>query len=284
MWRLSFVFLILLASCEYLQPREITEEVRIIAEAGDQTLTEGNIIGLIPANLSAKDSSTFVEKFVDDWIKKQLMISRAKENIDFNEAQIQQKVLEYRYALMIHDFEKQYIDQKLNTEVTDQEITKYYEQKSENFVLRQNLSKCLYFKIPAQAPNVSRFRRYLRNYPKDSLEVWDYSNQFAVRAFMDNSIWVIFDEVLLETPMKDVTNKTQFLKTNNFVESSDEDYAYFLKIFEYKLIGEIAPIEFVKEDIYDIILNKRKIELKKELEKNIYEEAKASNAFEIFSN
>lgn len=284
MWRLSFLFLILFAGCEYLQPRETDEQVKVIAKAGDQQLTEDNIIGLIPANISSKDSATFVAKFVDDWVKKQLMISRAKENIDFNEAQIRQKVLEYRYALMIHDFEKKYIDQKLNTEVTDVEIDDYYEKKSENFVLRQNLSKCLYFKIPAQAPNVNRFRRHLRNYPKDSLEVWDYSNQFAIRAFMDNSIWVIFDEVLLETPMKDVANKTQFLKTNSFVESSDEDYVYFLKVFEYKLIGEIAPIEFVKEDIYDIILNKRKIELKKELEKSIYEEAKASNAFEIYSN
>lgn len=284
MWRLSFVFLILFASCEYLQPRGSTEPVKVIAAVGDQQLSEDNIIGLIPANSSAKDSSIFIEKFADDWVKKQLMISKAKENIDFNEAQIQQKVLEYRYALMVHDFEKRYIDQNLNTEVTDQEITAYYEQKSENFVLRQNLSKCLYFKIPSQAPNVSRFRRHLRSYPKDSLEVWDFSNQFAVRAFMDNSIWVIFDEVLLETPLKDVSNKTQFLKTNNFVESSDEDYVYYLKIFERKLIGEIAPIEFVKEDIYDIILNKRKIELKKELEKNIYEEAKASNAFEIYSN
>ena len=99
MWRFSFVFLILFAGCEYLQPRETAEEIRVIAEAGDQALTEDNIIGLIPANLSAKDSSTFVEKFVDDWIKKQLMISRAKENIDFNEAQIQQKVLEYRICL-----------------------------------------------------------------------------------------------------------------------------------------------------------------------------------------
>ena len=132
---------------------------------------------------------------------------------------------------MIHDFEKKYIDQNLNTEVTDQEIADYYEQKSENFVLRQNLSKCLYFKIPSQAPNVARFRRHLRNYPKDSLDVWDYSNQFALRAFMDNSIWVIFDEVLLETPMKDVTNKTQFLKTNSFVESSDEDYVIFSEKF-----------------------------------------------------
>ena len=283
MWRLFLVFLIISSGCEYLQPRK-TKQIKVIAEAGGQVLIEDNIIGLIPLNSSRNDSTTFVERFIDDWIKKQLMISKAKETIDFNEAQIQQKVLEYQYALMVHDFEKRYIDQNINTEVTDAEIVEYYEQKSENFILRQNLSKCLYFKIPTQAPNVSGFRRHLKNYPSDSLQVLNYSNKFAVRAFLDNSIWVIFDEVILEIPMKDVNDKTQLLEKNSFVETSDEDYVYFLRIFEYKLIGETAPVEFAKENIYGIILNKRKIQLKKELEKNIYEEAKASNAFEIHTN
>ncbi len=283
MWRTLPVLIVLITSCEFLQPKEQVKS-RVIAKAGGQELLEENITGLIPVNSSPSDSTVFVEKFVDDWIKKQLMISRAQEVIDFNEAQIQQKVLEYQYALMIHDFEKRYIDQNIETDVTDEEILAYYDEKSENFILRENLTKCLYFKIPSSAPNLQRFRRSLRNYPRDSADVWDYSNQFSVRAFLDNTIWVRFDEVIQETPLKEINDKTRFLETTGSVENSDEDYTYFLKIFEYKLVGEIAPIEFVKESISDIIINKRKIELKKELEKNIYEEAKASNAFEIYSN
>lgn len=283
MGRFFPILFILISSCQYLQPRE-NGVTKIIAQAGGQELAEENIIGLIPQNISANDSAVFVEKFVDDWIKKQLMISRAQEVIDFNEAQIQQKVLEYQYALMVHDFEKKYIDQNIEIDVTEDEIVEYYNGKSENFILRENLTKCLYFKIPNSAPNLQRFRRSLRNYPADSADVWDYSNQFSVRAFLDNSIWVRFNEVILETPLKEINDKTRFLETTSSVENSDEDYAYFLKIFEYKLVGEVAPIEFVKESISDIIINKRKIELKKELEKKIYEEAKASNAFEIYSN
>ncbi len=283
MWRLFPVFILLTTSCEFLQPREQVRS-RVIAKAGGQELFEHNIVGLIPSNSSPNDSAVFVEKFVDDWVKKQLMISRAQDVIDFNEAEIQQKVLEYQYALMVHDFEKRYIDQNIETNVTEEEIMAYYNEKSENFILRENLTKCLYFKIPSSAPNIQRFRRSLRNYPRDSAEVWDYSNQFSVRAFLDNSLWVRFNEVIQETPLKEINDKTRFLQTTNSVENSDEDYTYFLKIFEYKLVGEIAPIEFVKESISDIIINKRKIELKKELEKNIYEEAKASNAFEIYSN
>lgn len=281
----NFLILLILLniSCQYFQPKEEVQE-EVIARSGDQTLTISSLKDLIPPNVSNSDSVIFVEKFVDDWVKKQLMIAKAREAIDFNEARIQRKVLDYQYALMVHEYEQKYIDVNLNEEVSDAEIAEYYQYKSENFILRQNLAKCVYFKIPSTANRISRFRRMLKDYPKDTLEIWEYANEFATKAFIEDSVWVKFDEVLLETPLKEVSDKTNFLKRNSSVEVSDEDFIYFLKIFEYKLIGEIAPLEFIKENIADIIINKRKIELKKELEKNIYEEAEKTNAFEIYTN
>lgn len=277
------LFIVINTSCQYFQPKEEVRE-KVIAQSGNEELTISNLRGLVPQNLSSIDSAIFVEKFIDDWVKKQLMISKAKEAIDFNEARIQKKVLDYQYALMVHEYEQKYIDANLNEEVQEEEVVKYYEEKSQNFVLRQNLAKCIYFKIPSSAPRISRFRRMIRDYPKDTLDIWEYANEYATKAFIEDSVWVKFNEVLLETPLKEVTDKTNFLKRNSSIEVSDEDFIYFLKIFEFKLIGEIAPIEFIKGSIEDIIVNKRKIELKKELEKKIYEEAEKTNAFEIYTN
>ncbi|MEQ9303622.1 MAG: peptidyl-prolyl cis-trans isomerase [Marinoscillum sp.] len=275
--------ILLLAGCQYFQPKEETQE-KVIARVGEKKLVASNIKELIPANLSQSDSAVFVEKFALDWVKKQLMISRAEDAIDFNEARIQKKVLDYQYALMVHELEQKYIDANLNEDVSEEEIQSYYDEKAENFVLRQNLAKCIYFKIPSKAPNVWLMRRSLRNYPQDTAQIWKYANEHAVKAFVEDSVWVKFDEVLIETPLKDVNDKVAFLKRNSSIEVSDEDYIYFIKIFEYKVVGEIAPLEFISESVSDIIINKRKIALKKELEKKIYEEAEQSNAFEIYSN
>ncbi|MEP1034534.1 peptidyl-prolyl cis-trans isomerase [Ekhidna sp.] len=275
--------ILLFSSCQYFQPKEEISEP-VIARVGDKTLVASNLYGLIPVNLTSTDSAIFVEKFVLDWVKKQLMITKAEEAIDFNEARIQQKVLDYQYALMVHELEKKHIIANLNEDVSETEIKEYYQQKAENFVLRQNLAKCIYFKIPSKAPNVWRFRRNLKNYPQDTTQIWEYANEHAIKAFVEDSVWVKFDEVLLETPLKEVNDKIAFLKANSSIEVSDEDFIYFLKIFEYKVVGEIAPLEFIKESIADIIINKRKIALKKELEKKIYEEAEQTNAFEIYSN
>ena len=282
--RISLIFYVLIfTSCQYFQPKEEFSE-KIVARVGDEQLLESSVTELLPAGLSDEDSSLFVEKFALDWVKKQLMIARAEQAVDFNEARIQKRVLDYQYALMVHELEQKYIETNLNEEVGNDEIASYYEEKAENFLLRENLAKCVYFKIPSKAPNLWRFRRSLRNYPADSTQLWDYANEHAVKAFVEDSVWVKFDEVLLETPLRDVNDRTSFLKSNSSVEVSDEEYTYFLKIFDYKLIGEIAPLEFISESVVDIIINKRKIELRKELEKKIYEEAEQTNAFEIYSN
>jgi hypothetical protein len=271
----------MISGCQYFQPREEAKEP-VIARVGDKELLQSDLRALMPVNLSKTDSAAYSEKFVLEWVKKQLMIRKAEEAIDFNEARIQNKVLDYQYALMVHELEKKYIDANLNEDVSEEEIRGYYEEKSENFILRENLAKCLYFKVPAKAPNVWRLRRALRNYPKDSVEVWEYAQEYAVKSFTEDTVWVKFDEVLMETPLKDVNDKAAFLRTNQSVEVSDADFIYFLKILDHKTIGEVAPLEFIRESIKDIIINKRKIALKKELERKTYEEAKKTNTFEIY--
>ncbi len=280
---ISIFYILIFTGCQYFQPKEEFNE-RIIAKVGDEKLLESSVIELLPPGLSATDSTVFVEKFALDWVKKQLMIARAEQAIDFNEARIQKRVLDYQYALMVHELEQKYIEANIDEQVDDFEIITYYEEKAENFLLRENLSKCIYFKIPSKAPNIWRFRRSLKNYPTDSIQVWEYANEHAVKAFVEDSVWVKFKEVLLETPLKDVNDHTSFLKTNSSIEVSDDEHIYFIKIFDYKLIGEIAPLEFIRKNVVDIIINKRKIELKKELEKKIYEEAEETNAFEIYNN
>lgn len=280
---LLLLTILIMAGCDYLQPKK-EEPQRVIAKVGDSKLYEITLNELTPPNLSQIDSSKFAEKFVTDWIKKQLMIQQAEKIIDFNQSRIQSKVLDYQYALMVHELEEKYIDTHLNEEVADEEIERYYEEKSENFVLRQNLSKCLYFKIPSNSPQVWRLRRSLKNYPADTTALWEYADKYAVKSFTEDSVWVKFDDVLLETPLKDITDKAQFLKTNTNIESSDEEFIYFIRILEYRVVGEVAPITFIWESVKDVIINKRKIALKKELEKKIYDEALQTNAFEIYSD
>jgi hypothetical protein len=286
-WIMKFcILLIVIASfsCEFFKPKELILEPPI-ARVGEQYLYTSDLEGLFPKNVSLADSAKLAEKYIDDWINKQLMISNSTQNINVNEAEIERKVLDYRYALIVHSYIKKYIDQHISYEVSDEDIQKYYVEKSDNFLLKQNIIKCLFIQIPKTAPNLSRFRRDFKNYPeKNQEEVISYISQFASKSFLEDSVWVIFDEVMLGTPLEGVRDKKQFLEKNMSSETSDDNSTYFLKVYEFKGSDEISPLEFIKEDIKNIIINKRKITLKREIEEKIYEEAEQQGLFEVYRN
>ncbi|NNE54671.1 MAG: peptidyl-prolyl cis-trans isomerase [Flavobacteriales bacterium] len=278
---IAFLFLSLWG-CQFFQPKEQSAE-NPIARVYTTNLYPSELEGLIPAGITAGDSAKFAEKFVNDWIRKQLMISRAEEEVDLNEAEIDQKVLDYRYALTRSAYEKKYILENLNEEVTDGEIQEYYESHSEDFVLKQNIVRCLFAQMPKEAPRQRRFEKNFQTYPESDLnDLRDHTAQYANRAFLEDSLWVDFNEVIGGTPFDQILDKNRILRTRKYLKEVDDNFDYYLRVLEYKMVDDVSPLEFVKENIKNILINKRKIALKRELEEKVYNEAARNNAFEIF--
>ena len=278
---IPLIFLLLVA-CDFFKPKEDNAE-KPIARVNETFLFPSDFAGLMPINLNSEDSSKFAQKFVDDWVKKQLMIARSQLEVDINEAEIQRKVLDYTYALTRSAYERKYIEENLNEAVSDEQIQKYYEENSEDFILKQNIVRCLFAQVPKDAPRLNRFKKSLNDYPNEGLsELKEYCTQFANRAFVEDSVWVNFKEVIAGTPYDQSVDQMRLLRTRQQLENSDDSYTYFLRILDYKMVDDISPIEFVKEDIINILINKRKIALKRELEDKVYEDAAANETFEIF--
>ncbi len=256
-----------------------------IARARNSILYKDDLSGLVPRNVSKDDSIKLTEKYVNDWIKKQLILSKAQEEISLNVAEIDRKVVDYRYALIVHEFEKLYVNSHLNVAVSPEEIETYYDEQQDNFVLKQNIIKCLFVQVPKNVPEIRQLRRNIRSFPNTNKEdIAQFSLQYAIKTFLDDSVWIDFDDVIFETPLENITNKIQFLRNTTYSETSDKDFIYFLRILDYKISDQISPLDYVREDIESIIISKRKLALKQELENTIYDEALSENTFEIYRN
>ena len=282
---LTFTLTILLmASCQFFKQKQEEDKIAV-AKVNESFLYQEDLEGLVPDGSTEDDSIARTDNYIESWIRKQLMIDRAKSEIALNEANIERKVLDYRYSLILYEFEKLYIQSNLDTEVSEEEIQLYYEEQSDNFLLKQGIIRCLYAKLPKGSPDLARFRRNIRSYPNSNLEdVSEYTFQYAIDAFVDEEVWINFDEIANGTPLKNVKNKNQFLENTTFSATADDEFVYYIRILDYKVTNDLSPLEFVRENIESIIINKRKIELKKELEDAIYYEAETNQSFEIFDN
>ena len=234
--------------CDYInlknlgQEEEETEEVEIpVAKVGNSTLYQKDLAGIVTREINPKDSANLVDRYINSWIKKQLLISEAAEKINFDQASIERKVLDYRYALMVHEYKKFYVDNNLDTAVTDQEIQDYYQENKDNFELKQNIIRGYFITVTKDAPKINQLKNLINSDdPDDFKELKSYCFRFAETYFLEDSVWINFDEAIRNTPFVSVTNKVDFLKSNKFVEDSNDENLYFLRIKEYKISDKLA--------------------------------------------
>lgn len=260
-----------------------TNEANLVARAGNSFLYKSDLLGLTNPSMSAEDSSEIVNRFVDHWIKEELFIQEAANNVNIDLSEIERKVANYRYTLISYEYQKQRVEQMLNREITDAEVATYYEQNLDNFVLRQNIVRGRYVKLALEAPKKRDVKRWIKSSREQDLEsLRDYCVQFANNYSLEDSTWLKFDDVIKNSPFNTISNKVQFLRTNRYIEEADSAYLYLFKIDAYKISNEVSPLEFVREDIKNIIINKRKVALTKGLENDIYERAKENEDFEIY--
>lgn len=281
------LLLSLCSSCEFLSLNNgdavESQDESIVARVGSAYLFKEELEGLVINGASIQDSLLITQKFVVNWVKKELLILEAANNIQIDQSEIERKVADYRYALISYEYQKLKVNQALNNEVTEQEILSYYNDNLKNFILKQNIIQGRFIKVSNEAPNISRAKRWIKSSrPQDLEELKSYSFQFASNYSLEDSTWINFDEVIKNSPFSTISNKIQFLSRNSYVEESDSSYLYLFKIDKYKISDEISPLEFVRDDIKNIILNKRRVDLAKNLENGIYERAKENEDFEIF--
>lgn len=254
------------------------------ARANDSYLYRDELVGIVAPGTPEQDSAKLVEAYINTWIRKQLLIQEASRKIDINEAQVERKILDYRYSIIAYEYQTYYIKQHLDTAVSMDEIERYYKTNIDNFILKQNIVQGTFIKIPKNAPRTGRIKELIfSRREKDANELKSYCLSFSVAYHISGSNWVVYDELVKNSPLAEIPNKIQFLKSNPYFETSDENFLYYLKVGQYRISDNVSPLEFVKDDIRNIILNKRKVELAKQLEDEVYSEAMDQQEFEIYN-
>ncbi len=285
--KLIWLGLILLVGCDYLKPKSEVEDTerKKVARVFNSYLYEDELEGLLPSRVSAEDSADIVNRYVDAWVRKQLILTKASSDLTLDEAGIEQRVQDYRYQLIVYSYQKQFVEANLDTTVTPGQIKEYYDANVANFELKKNIIKGIYLKIPKGAPQKNKVKRWLTSSKENDFEkLSSFTYSYADKFVLNDSIWIEFDDIIANTPfVEQVGNVVNTLKTQKLLETSDDNFNYYIKIRDYKISeNEYAPIELVLEQIRSIIINKRKIELQKAHEKSIYETATREKNYEIF--
>jgi len=253
-----------------------------LARVHDKYLYKSDLKQLFPSDISQEDSITLAKNYINEWIKKQLMLQKAEENLSDETKNIEKQIEDYRSSLLIFKYRQELIKQKIDTVITQQEIESYYNENSANFILNHNIVKALYLKLSKESPEINKVKQWYKSDDAEDLtKLEDYCYQYATKFDHFNNEWISFGNLLSELPIN-LDDEERYLRYNKYIETQDSLFHYFVNIKDYALRSTIQPIEYAKPKVKTIILNKRKFSFFEELENNTYNNALNRNEFIIY--
>ena len=261
-----FLIFLILTSCKIDYKNEQEIQSNPIAKVENKFLYKEDLIQFE----NNSDSIKIRAKQINDWIKKEIILLHAYNNIN-NRNFIDKKLKKYEDDLILYQYENELLLNNINYSISDSAISKYYTENIKDFLLGSKIVRCLYTKIPLDAPDIIKFKTLIKRYPESDInDIKSYSFQFAEQYFLDDSIWLDFEELIINTPFIELDQESSYLLKNKFLENKDDQFHYFIKIIDFKKPGDISPISFEYDIIKAILLNDRKKELLNKLQDSIY--------------
>lgn len=255
-----------------------------IARVHDKYLTKAELARTIPFGLKGEDSISFANEFITQWLKQNLVLRKAENNLNDEEKDVSRQLEDYRTSLIIFAYERELVKQKLDTLVSDEEISKYYLDHPNNFELKNNIIRLKYIKLPIKTPNSDKAKKWFRSAKEDEQnKIQQFAKLYAVNFLLDDSNWLLLEDVIKEIPLQesDIGNVNNQPK---FIELFDEKYQYLVSVTGFMVKESQAPLEFEKNTIRNIILNKRKILLIQKMQDDAYNDALNEKDIEVYRN
>ena len=278
---LIILLFITVSSCQFFNKTDIRTP---IARVNDAYLYQDDIKDLISEETSIEDSTLLVQNFINRWATQQLFIDGALRNLSESKQETFNKLVnQYKNDLYTKAYIEALVKRSVDTLVNFQEAENYYNNNMDAFKLNEELIKLRYIHVEENIIDLKNIEDQFKRFNTIDKKVLDsISIQFKSYSLND-SIWIRVNQVIDKIPAVTAENKNELLKKSNFVQLKDSLGVYLMQINDVLLRNDTAPLEYVKPTIDQIVINKRKLELIRKLEKDITKDAIKNKQFEIYN-
>ena len=267
--KLRFLFfLILLIACDI---RDVKDD-SIVAKKGESELKKSDLADVVPLNISESDSIEFVENFISNWIVKKSLFEKAEINLtelELNE--IKNSTNNYYEELIIDKYRSKLLMNNNDTIVTYDEIQNYYNENIGNFLLSNDILKARYVKLNSKNYNLREIKRRFRRFNYQDKIFFDSISIQISNYFLSDSIWINSELFFRKIPILSEDEIKRIVKNNLYFVKEDSLDVYLIKINDKKMVSEISPIEYIQDRLSEILLNKKKVNYLKKIEKEVLE-------------
>jgi len=255
---------------------------RLLAVVYSKELRLSALEGMFPEGTTKSDSILIINAFVQRWIRETLMLSEAERSLP-KDMNVDKLVRDYRASLIKNNYEQVLIEQLLDSLVTEEELSSFYERNKEQYQLETSIIRCLFIKLPRNTPGQDSLNRWWNSANERSLAKMEkYCQANAAVYNLKGVTWNRIDDIAEELPtgtltMENISSRREFTL-------SDDTFKYYFRLLEIKNSREIAPLEFIKEQARKYILHQRKLKLLEQKREDLYRLALRKKDIQFFTD
>lgn len=276
----AVVVSLVFTACTFFESNKNTEA---IARVNTDYLYAADIENLVPPGVSKEDSIVIVRSFIDRWASQKLLIKVAEVNLNKNKkAEFDTLIQQYKSDLYTKAYLEEIVKRTVDTVLSEKELRDYYKENKDNFKSNETLVRLRYISLQRDNPKVDLIKSKFFDFRKSDKKFWDtYTLQLNSFAFND-SIWTalsqVYDKLRFITP----ENRESYILPGKTIQKFEDKNVYFVKISNVIDKNEVAPYQYLRPTLREVILNKRKLDLIKKFEKEITDDAIKDKKYEVY--
>ncbi|MFL2632195.1 MAG: hypothetical protein ACJ0OU_05155 [Candidatus Marisimplicoccus sp.] len=269
---LSFIFL----GCSNFSNNNLNN---LVARAGENFLYENDL----PEYISKNDSLIKISSFIETWAKEKVLFDLSMINLSQSKkAEIDELVDNYKVDLYINSYKDLIVNSRIDSIVTTEQIDSFYSLNMNSFKLNENLVKYRYIKVPKDNNNINRIRRYIVRVNEQDRYFLDSLNFQFADIKLNDSTWFTERDVISSINFINQNNKSKYFIKDRLFSIEESNYINFFILDDILMSGNIPPISYLYERIKSTIINQRKLNLLKNINKEILNDALISKKYEVY--
>ena len=221
-------------------------------------------------------------QYINSWASDRVYLDIAEQQLSKSAQDVSQELEDYRKSLLKYRYEQLYVNERLDTAVSHDNVEEYYNSHIDKFILERPVLKARYLHIPADSPALKHIRKRMSSSDANDLVEADslaFSSALKFTTWSDK--WIDANVLAGEYNMEYPALMAKI--SRNWIEAVDTNgHMRLTYVSDIMQKGVVAPLEYCEEDIKDKIISARKQSLIMNLEQDLLREALENGQYKIY--
>lgn len=265
-----------LTSCSFLH------DDQVVARAEGKKLYKSEVVKYIPHGIPAEDSIALADQYIKAWAAELIMNAMADKQLTKKEKDVSSELEDYKSSLLKYRYEQKYIADRLDTAVTDNQIEEHYKSNPNLYVLSVPIVKARYMRLPKASSMKDDLVKLLPGKKDGDLALLDSLSRTYADKYVDyGDEWMDIVALSREYGMDYGTLiGAMDGPVIDIVDEQGTDHIAY--ITDYMRRGSVAPIEYCRDKIREMIVSQRKYALSRALEQDLLDDALKKGNFVVY--